>query len=312
VTYQARRVTSAAERTALMASIEELEPRSTILRGEVARAGRRGLRLFVAEDGERVGGLAAVYRICWDLWEAAIVLLDEDAAPVLARAIDRSPAREVYGSSADLQPLVAHLPRLVRTSRMPCIVIPPPLPEPISDLADSSEGTRRATRGDVRQLARLYEGFELDAIPTMVQLRRHFRRLLRQDLPVFLYFAGDEVVGASKLVPITDRFALSTDTTLIPSARGQRAVWILMFAAYDEMRERGVGFLGTLAPTNPIKMETLAPAVEGFGGHIEDWSTIVLRTPVRFRGQGRLRSAWSVLGGRRRHRAAVRVRPDGQ
>jgi hypothetical protein len=312
VSYQVREVRSTTERADLMAGVAELEPRSTILRGEVARAERRGARLFVAEDGGHLGGFVAVYRICWDLWEAAAVLLDEDAAPVLAGAIDRSPAREVYGSTVDLAPLVEHLPRLVRTSRMPCIVIPAPLPDPVTDLAPSRDGTRLATRGDVRQLAHLYEGFELDAIPTKAQLRRHFRRLLREDLPVFLYFDRGEVVGASKLVPITDRFALSTDTTLIPSARGQRAVWVLMFAAYDVMRERGVGFLGTLAPTNPIKMETLAPVVEQFGGHVEEWSTIVLRTPLRFRGQGRLRRVWSVLGGRRRHRPAVRVRPDGR
>jgi hypothetical protein len=108
------------------------------------------------------------------------------------------------------------------------------------------------------------------------------------------------------------RYAVWSDGTVLPEARGHGLMRFLTSGSRERTRELDLGYLAALAPTNPFPVARARAGVDQRGGEADEWVTIVLRPRLRFRGEGRLRKAQAALAGRkRRRRAAEFVREDG-
>ena len=60
-----------------------------------------------------------------------------------------------------------------------------------------------------------------------------------------------------------------------------------------------MGFIGTAAPTSSLPNEVFRQVVSDMGGTAGEFVTVRMSTPLRFRGQGRLRRLLRAIGGRR-------------
>ena len=90
------------------------EPRTSVVLCRLR--GRWPDRTFVVRGVD--GSLACVVALRWlsvDVWTVAVYLADPLAAPLAARLVDRSPARSLTGTAADVDPLLPFLTAPART-----------------------------------------------------------------------------------------------------------------------------------------------------------------------------------------------------
>lgn len=293
----------------LLAVTEPLEPRASIVNGMLLCTRGRERRVVVAEheDG-RIAGIAVTAQECLDRWTATVLLLDDAAAPTLAPSLDRGPARELVGLAGDVEPVLPHLRRARNVIRMPWNAIAAPIPPLPEWLVGDLEGEGRvATRRDVRAVARLYDAYEFQGPPTRIQLRRQLRRALRRGMPALVVETDGKIVAANRIGLRTRRYALWTDATVLPEYRRRRLMWILTRDCWALTADLGLGFIGTSAPSNPAPEEYAERAMEDIDITRDEWLTVPLQATVRFRGQGKLRTAFAVMAGRRRRRPVTPV-----
>lgn len=288
----------------LLAMTEPLEPRTTLVNGALLNGRRREVRVVAVEnDDGGIAGIAVAMRECLDRWEATAIVLDPRAAEPLARWLDAGPARAIVGLARDLDPLVPYLERVGSVGRMPWYAFPAPVPQLPAWLdLPAGDRSRVASRRDGRGLARAYESYELDGIPTILQLRRHVRRHLRRGLPALVVEADGKIVAASRASVLTQQYTFWTDATVLPEYRRRGYWWVLTIGARELCSELGVGFIGTASPSSQLPNDVFIRVVEEIGGATDEWVTLRMHTPVRFRGQGKLRQAFWLLAGRRRPR----------
>jgi hypothetical protein len=306
----ARRVRNRAELRRLLELVEPLEPRATLVAAGILAAleRRRGVRVAVVDHQGATAGIVVWARMCADRWVCAPLTLQPGAAAGLARAIDASAARQVVGLGVDVDPLVSLLPRRRGEIRMPSFAIDPPIPFQRAERqpdAESRASTRMASSSDVRALTRCYEAYELIDIPTVGQLRRHLRRELRHGNEVLVVELDGEIVAANRMGARSRRYAFWGDATVLPEARGQGLMRFLTNGSLGETRALDLGFLGTLAPSNPKPVDVAQANLAVLGGNADEWVTLPLRPRLRFRGEGRLRKLQVALSGRIRRRRAI-------
>src|SRR5688572_19858141 len=123
-----RRLLDSGDCATALQAVEPLEPRTSLVAAALLRGPSRHRRLHVVEDSGMVAGVASIHQLCLDRWGANVVILDPEAAPLLAAVVDRSPARYVGGVLADVEPLVPHMTRAWQLSTMPWGGVAPPLP----------------------------------------------------------------------------------------------------------------------------------------------------------------------------------------
>ena len=306
-----RTVRSRRELDRILATTDALEPRSTLVNGALRNRRRREVRVAIIEDdGGRIVGVGVATRECLDVWDATPLVLEAGAAEPLARWLDAGPARTVVGLAGDVDPIAPHLRRARSVGRMPWYAVHAPVPElPPELLPRADERPRLATVHDVRGLARVYEAYELDAIPTMLQLRRNLRRSIRRGLVVLAVEEAGRIVAASRVGVRTPGYTFWTDSTVLPSHRRRGYWWLLTVGAREVCADLGVGFIGTAAPTSSLPNEVFRQVVSDMGGTAGEFVTVRMSTPLRFRGQGRLRRLLRAIGGRRTRRK-IAAAPD--
>jgi hypothetical protein len=256
-------------------------------------------------------GVVAMYRQCLDVWGAFAVVLDHDAAPLLADRIDRSPARDVVGYEQDLVPLLPHTRRLRETWEAPSFRVSWPIPASVMD-GTIDPRSRCATPADLEQLVALYEHYELDDIPTRFQLRRSLRRALRDGLPIVVVEVEGHLVAAMRVMWESCRYMYLSDETVLPEYRGRGYSRIFSGLLSQISVQNQRGFLGQSAATNPVewshKLKRRPELEAAVDPDARTVLTMCLRTPVLFRGQGRLRHAFYRVAGRRQRRPEMQYR----
>lgn len=287
----------------MLAFTAPLEPRTQGIDARLLLGPSRGRRIYVAESGTEVAGVAVVYRRYVDRWGAYTLLLDESAAEPLARIVDRSPAREVAGAEGDVAPLQQYMARarkldvLVWTAAEGGLLVGP-------QFSDVDPRSRLATRADVDGLAELYAELPFIDAPTMFQLRRMLRRSIDQGLPIPILEVDGEIVAAARMESRGCRYARWTDVVVHPQHRGRGYARALAGCTEEARRRSGLGTIGEAGPKIDIDR---ARATLAASGSKVDWSrrleVLQLRTQQRFRGQGRLLRALFALGGPRRVRS---------
>ncbi len=156
---------------------------------------RRTNRAVVVEGGSHIVAAALVTRRCPDRWHATVVLDEPDAAPVVAAAIDDSPAWSVVGATAHVAPLLAHLRR--RPLAVGTVQFHGTSP-PTTQRSDLDPRVRLATATDLEPLVQLYSTFEQQDIPTRPRLRRFLRAAI-DAVPIMVADVDGRVVGAMRL-----------------------------------------------------------------------------------------------------------------
>jgi hypothetical protein len=300
----------------LLAALEPVEPRTQGLDAILLQGPGSGRRVYAVERGGELLGAVALARRCLDRWGAHAVVLHADAAPLLAARIDRSPAREVTGFEEDIAPLEPHLRRLRETWALPVIRADWPIPEDMAQTIVAElpvdPRTRIATLADLDGLIELYEQYELDDIPTRFQLRRSLRRAMTAGLPMVVLEIDGRIVGAGRMLSETRRYVFWGDQTLLPEYRGRGLTRAFSGMTVRLLLQRQRGYLATVAPSNPTRGRRLKERSAQLRGAVgvdrSAMLTAYLKTPVRFRGHGRLRHALYRVGGSRRRRTPVRYR----
>jgi hypothetical protein len=304
-----RMVRSRSDFDRLLGILEPLEPRATLLAALLLSGPGSGRRVYVVERDGDVLAVAGLGRRCLDRWGAFCVTLDDAAAPIVARRIDRSPAREVIGFEQDLVPLVPHLGRAREVWGAPVVRSDWPYPD-VHLGPPVDPRVRIAAADDIGALTELYAGYELDDIPTRFQLRRSLRRSLAASLPTVVLEVDGRLVGGVRMLCETRRYSYWGDQTVLPEYRGRGLSYAFAGLVSRTMIERERGYLSQIAPSNPS--DRRAFVVEHFRGSVDPNAattlTVRLRTPVRFRGQGRFRHLAARLGGSRPRRVATQYR----
>jgi hypothetical protein len=300
-----RRVRHRAECERLLGITEPLEPRTQAIDARLLLGPSRSRRIYVAEQGEEVIGMAVVYRRHLDRWGAYTLLLHDVAAKALARVVDRSPARDVAGVAGDVSPLHPFVRRARKRVDQVFNHFLPDLPfRP--EFAEPDPRTRLATPADVRGLAKLYAEYPFIDAPTMVQLRRMFRRSFDQGLPIVVLEADGEILAAERMESRGCRYARWTDLVVHPEHRRRGYFAAMAPLVGSVVIESGLGLVGEQAPSfqpHGVVDKVMQPAFE-FNAS-ERFVVLHLRTPRRFPGQGRLRLALYSLGGRRMRRSSA-------
>ncbi len=246
-------------------------------------------------DGTPAAAIVAV-RTCFDMWHAVSYLPDPSGAPAVAHVIDHSPVRQVIGTFADVQPLLAHLSRFRRAHTAPRIVVPPP----VSVTGEVDERTRLATAADLPRLVELYRGYENASEATTWQAAQSIRHIVHRHL-VLVTEEGGALIAAMVVSVLTRQYLGVDMLTVAPEHRGRRLSWGLIGRAQALANALGLGGLATIAPTNPMT----APAE-----HVDPeqtWMAAMLRPPERLPGEAAGRRAYEKVM-RRQARAFEPVR----
>ena len=219
------------------------------------------------------------------------------------------------GFEEDIAPLEPHLRRLRETWVLPVVRADWPFPEGLAQTLAAElpvdPRTRIATLADLDSLVELYEQYELDDIPTRFQLRGSLRRAMTAGLPVVVLEIDGRIVGAQRMLSKTRRYVLWGDQTLLPEYRERGLARAFSGMTGQILLQYQRGHLATIAPSNPTRGRRLkerSPQLRGAIGVDHSMLTAYLKTPVLFRGQGRLRHALYRVGGSRRRRTPVRYR----
>lgn len=240
-----RRTRNASE---LLAITEPLEPHATMLVGRLRdRTVGREDRAFLVEDvGESPLGVVLVTRLCFDRWYAKPLLLDDRAAPLVARAVDRSRARGLFGPEEHVGPLVPFLSRAGRVRTMPWAWVPPPLPPPESAL---DPRTRLATRADFGALVDLYRTFDLDPVPP-----RRVAGVLARVLDRHMIVVAEEqgrLVAAMRAETRSRRYLYWGGLTVRPESRNRSLARAVILRTHAVSRDCGLGYMVVRATARP-------------------------------------------------------------
>ena len=290
----------------VIAFAERFEPASTRMIAELLRWGlcrtNRGLVVAEGDSDDDVAAAVVVTRRCPDRWHATVVVDEPRAAPLVAAAVDASPAWSVIGATEFVAPLLSHL------HRQPVGVDTVPFhgsDVPTSGLVELDPRVRLATEHDLNALVALYATFEQQDIPTRPRLRRFLRAALA-DLPIMVAEVEGRLVGAMRLDWPSRAYAFWWAQTVLPEYRGLGIGNGLMFNAMDYSGERGLRMSGTVGQTNPIKVmkgEGWRPYRPYDEHHLQgEWMTARLGPPRRAAAWRALRRGWETLQGRTRPR----------
>jgi hypothetical protein len=296
-TVRLRRAHNGAE---VIALAEPYEPRTTVLLDPVIeRRLGRGVRAWVAElpDGQ-VGGVLVVFRLCRDRWCAAPLVLDDRAASAVARAVDRSPAFQLIGTTGNVAPVLPHLRRAGTVVEMPYTALSAS-GETLSKLNLAPEdGTRIASPADLDELIGVYREYELDFFTTEPRLRTHLRGALRQRRIAVVERDG-RIVGAFRAEWVSRKFMHWGGLTVLPEYRGDQLSWPVQLRAMVASAFANFGVSFTRHPANPLPRtpvlieEVVPPELNPIR---DTWLQVRLRP--RLRGIGRLHKALERLEGR--------------
>ena len=235
--FQVRRARDSAQ---LLAITAPLEPHSTVITGPLMTRGlsrRDRARLVTQADGS-VAGVVLLTRVCRDRWYAKPLLLDERAAPLLARIIERSRARGILGPEEHVGPVAAHVQRAGRQHSVPWAWVPPPMPGPDVPL---DPRTRIATRADLDALVALYRDFRLDPIPR-TQLRGVLTRIL-DDGMVVVGVEGGELVAGMRAEVRSVRYLYWGGLTVRSDVRNQGLARAVIMRTHAVTAACGLGYV---------------------------------------------------------------------
>lgn len=281
------------------------EPRSIHVSSVLFERGLgRGHRLWALEDDRgSILGVVSTSRWMRDRWQAAPLIFEPRAGTLAAAVIDRGPAWTVLGALEDTQHVYPHLTR--RANIQPRIQAFFSGPAPIPDLEYHDRRIRRATPADRKALYSLYEAFELDdAIPTRPRVHSYVRQCLDRG-PILVATVDGKLVGAVRIEARSERYLLWGGMTVEPEFRNQGIGLSLTMTSIAETRLMGMGACMVKASTNPMSFRQLEPGIATGALDGRPWTEILLRPPIRVRGQGRARRLLEAVEGRPKRR-----RPD--
>lgn len=298
-TYRVRRL----RRTrSVVAALEEHEPRTTRMVGDLIALGLRPWKCrawSVENESRRLVAAVVVVKSCFDRWYGSVFVLDAASGPLVAEIVDRSPAWSVSASAEDIGPVIDHLGRRGATTVVPWLVSVFP-----NAIAPEPDGRTRLSRKlDTSQLVDLLARYELNPAPTRWQARSWARRLIDRSV-VIVAEDHDTIVGAIVLLLDSDRYLVVDRITVRPSHRGQGLSWALGARAQALANAMGRSGIAMIAPTNPMTFDPADLAVDR-------WISVSLRPPYRFLGQNRLRTIYTRFGRLDRASIAIFRDPDG-
>lgn len=296
----------------VIALAEPHEPRSTVLLDPVIERGiGRGVHAWVATlPGGRPGAVLVTFRLCRDRWFATPLVIDEAAAPAIARRVDRSPAYQLVGTAGNVAPVVKHLRRAGTVVEMPYSAFRADQ-ETIEKLTlVLDDNTRMASPADLEELVAVYRDYELDFFTTEPRLRTHLRTALRGRRISVVEHDG-RIVGAFRAEWMSRRFVHWGGLTVLPEYRGRQLAWPVSLRAMVFTAFGGCGLAFTQHPSNPMArssapIEAIVPPE--LHPVTDTWLQVRLRP--RIRGLGRLHRALEQIEGRLTPRARPVVDPS--
>ena len=297
-----RRAESSAEVLAVAAPYEPDTVRITADIGE--RGLGRHVRAWVVEDGADICGVVVVARLCRDRWYATPAVVDVAAGPLLASAVDASPAWEVTGGAAHVAALAPHL-RRTRSSVEVDLVGAGPMS---GDFLEQDPRCRQAGMADVDALVEVYAGFELEETPTRPRLRAFLARTLRHR-PVVVLEEDGRIAAAIRCEFRSDRFDLWSGMTILPAFRGRKLYGPINNLASALTLGSGRGTCGTIAATNRMSPEGHPQAVNHLDAIFRrPWAVVRLQSPAQWPGARRARALVERVEGRLERRVPEIVR----
>ncbi|MGN6695043.1 MAG: hypothetical protein ACTHN0_12790 [Aquihabitans sp.] len=188
-----------------------------------------------------------------DLVAASALVLDPDAAPVLADLVRRSGATRLSGGADHVGPIADLIPGSAAFPLQMLGVEHQALPA--SRAADPDAGgwprwARPATEGDLPVLVDLYQQFPLEFLDGD-RLALALRHLVREHR-VFVIEVDGVVVGAQRIEAQARRWNFWGGVTIPPEHRGQGLSRWLHRCGDQRSEVDGRGNAGVVAPTNPI------------------------------------------------------------
>ena len=265
------------------------EPRTSVVLCRLR--GRWPDRTWVVRDA--VGSIAGVVSLRWlslDVWTVTVYLADPRAAALAAQLVDRSPARSLTGTAADVDPLLPFLTRARTQMSFPLLVARAPV---AGILDDPDGGTRLADRHDLAALVELHRCDEIAPVRTAWQLRWYLWRLLRTTT-VVVHVEDDRLVGSAVAQRVAGEFLVIDNVFVHPDARRHGVAWELGKRLLAIATEHQVGATGALAPTNPMEFprDRVSYSREEDSTHHR---LVSLAATRRFRGHGRLRRRYESI-----------------
>ena len=269
------------------------------------RGPARRVRAHVACRGGHALGAVVFSERCRGRWYAGSIVLEPDAAVPLAQLIDRSPAWELGGPTAHVDPLVPHLTRTARRrpihETLYCTEIPP-IVSPLDPRC------RLARADDFERLVDLLVDYELGRFPTRRRLAEFLRRQLRS-LPVAVAEVDGTLAAAHLCLHRAPGYDMWGDLTVRPDHRRQGLATALAVAAVGISQEAGQRACGVQARSNPMPTDErirAKAAADGVLTSTSSWTQQPLQAPRLFPGQRRLRRAAERAEDRLPGRAGVR------
>lgn len=297
--YRVRRLRGLRRARRVVAALEEHEPRTTRMVGDLTAVGLRPWKCrawIVENESHRLVATVVVVKSCFDRWYGSVFVLDAASGPLVAAIVDRSPAWSVSASTADIGPVIDHLTRRSGTTVLPWLVSA--FPHAIAP--DPDGRTRLARKRDTSHLVDLLARYELNPAPTRWQARSWARRLIDRSV-IIVAKDHETIVGAVVLLLDSNRYLVVDRITVLPTHRGLGLSWALGARAQALANAMGLSAIAMIAPTNPM---TFDPADLS----ADRWISASLRPPYRFRGQNRLRAIYKRFG--RLDRATIEIFRD--
>lgn len=286
--------------------LEPHEPFSTFLVADL-KGGSSSLKAkawtFTRED--ELAAALVIAQPCPTRWYAAPFFFGEpveEVARAVAGVIDGSSAWNVTGPAPYAMPVYPHL----RRRRYAVDVLFLHQEPPLQQLQEADPESRLARPEDIDGVVDLYNGFEHIAfVPTVKWLRQMFERLIARDRVVVIEQDG-RIAGGVYLDKLTRRYAYWTGLTVHPDFRGRGLSWKVIARANEITIPMGVGYMGVINPTNPMKLKEREP----WSTERDRWVWARLQAPHRYPGHWRLRKWWVDLNGPRtsprRHEGPLR------
>jgi hypothetical protein len=263
--------------------------------------------VYVAEDSAGdLAGLLLLDNYCLDRWVAHPLIEDAAAARVLAPIIDDSSSWGIEGMGRHVSAFEGLVTRAVGApaSRLFVLVHYEFFRQPgAAKFADDMLGpldsrTRLAGHRDLSALVELYDGFEIQRIPTRRRLRAYLGRVLDR-LPVIVAERDGKIVAATRGEAQSAYTMLWDDATVLPEYRGQKLNLAMIRRALDIAASMQLNSAGTMQPSNPTRIPTEVPGPTGGPDRLTGMLQRLAMPPERFHGQYRLRRLSETLEGRR-------------
>ena len=291
-----------------LAPLLDQEPRSSLALLNALRE-PSPLRVRVLTAGPVDRSRCVLVREAVGSWTAYPVLTSVADAEELARAIDRSPATQVEGDADLVAELVPHIRRAGPSRVSEKISVPY---QTVEDFPEPDESTRMATYFDLPQLVEIFAGFELRlGARTVGAVRRTLADAVKRMWVVVSVDTDDEtrVRGAMTMGGFTPKYGFWEHMSVPPGSRGQGRSWAMAIRAVNIHRGTGLGFIGVLADTNPMKTPPIGPDAIEHIERIEDhFMSLALQMPDRVPGERKLRRAISAADAKLRRSRPQRAR----